>query len=86
MLRTTQQFHPWRFEKEIDLETAITGQMIGSCLVDTFGWFGVSKTPFDFARVAGWRYPPDCRCHSRTEEVSSPPIIGVMGRTSVLSP
>ena len=33
--------------------SAILGQMIGSCLIDTFGWFGVPKIPFDVARLAG---------------------------------
>jgi transporter family-2 protein len=33
--------------------SAILGQMTGSCLVDTFGWFGVSKIPFSLARLAG---------------------------------
>ena len=33
--------------------SAILGQMIGSCLIDTFGWFGVSKIPFSLARLAG---------------------------------
>ena len=33
--------------------SAILGQMIGSCLVDTFGWFGVTKLPLSLARLAG---------------------------------
>ena len=33
--------------------SAILGQMMGSCLIDTFGWFGVSKIPFSLARLAG---------------------------------
>jgi uncharacterized membrane protein YdcZ (DUF606 family) len=27
--------------------------MIGSCLVDTFGWFGVAKLPLSFMRLVG---------------------------------
>jgi bacterial/archaeal transporter family-2 protein len=33
--------------------SAITGQIIGSYLVDAFGWFGVSKLPFSPTRLAG---------------------------------
>jgi bacterial/archaeal transporter family-2 protein len=33
--------------------SAIVGQMTGSYLVDTFGWFGVAKLPFNAARLAG---------------------------------
>jgi transporter family-2 protein len=33
--------------------SAILGQMIGSCLVDTFGWFGVAKLPLSFMRLVG---------------------------------
>jgi transporter family-2 protein len=33
--------------------SAITGQIIGSYLVDTFGWFGVEKLAFSWARLAG---------------------------------
>ncbi len=32
---------------------AILGQMIGSYLTDTYGWFGVTKVPFDPIRLAG---------------------------------
>jgi transporter family-2 protein len=32
---------------------AILGQMIGSYLTDTYGWFGVAKVPFDPIRLAG---------------------------------
>jgi transporter family-2 protein len=32
---------------------AIAGQMIGSLLADTFGWFGVSKVPLDPLRLVG---------------------------------
>jgi bacterial/archaeal transporter family-2 protein len=31
----------------------ILGQMTGSCLADTFGWFGVPKVPFDAVRLIG---------------------------------
>jgi bacterial/archaeal transporter family-2 protein len=33
--------------------SAIVGQMAGSYLVDTFGWFGVSKLPFNPIRLVG---------------------------------
>jgi Putative inner membrane exporter, YdcZ len=33
--------------------SAITGQIIGSYLVDAFGRFGVSKLPFSSTRLAG---------------------------------
>jgi transporter family-2 protein len=33
--------------------SAILGQMLGSCLVDTFGWFGVAKLPLSFMRLVG---------------------------------
>ena len=33
--------------------SAIVGQMVGSYLVDTFGWFGVAKLPFSSARLFG---------------------------------
>jgi transporter family-2 protein len=33
--------------------SAIVGQMAGSYLVDTFGWFGVVKLPFSSARLVG---------------------------------
>jgi len=32
---------------------AILGQMVGSYLADTFGWFGVPKVPFDPVRLIG---------------------------------
>ena len=32
---------------------AIVGQMVGTYLVDTFGWFGVEKVPSDPIRLAG---------------------------------
>jgi transporter family-2 protein len=32
---------------------AILGQMIGSYLTDTFGWFGVDRVPFNPVRLAG---------------------------------
>jgi bacterial/archaeal transporter family-2 protein len=32
---------------------AIAGQMIGSFLADTFGWFGVTKVPLDPLRLLG---------------------------------
>jgi bacterial/archaeal transporter family-2 protein len=32
---------------------AIAGQMIGSSLADTFGWFGVTKVPLDPLRLVG---------------------------------
>jgi transporter family-2 protein len=32
---------------------AILGQMVGSYLADTLGWFGVDKVPFDPVRLAG---------------------------------
>ena len=32
---------------------AILGQMVGSYLVDTLGWFGVDKVPFNPVRLAG---------------------------------
>ena len=31
----------------------ILGQMIGSYLADTFGWFGVDRVPFNPVRLAG---------------------------------
>jgi len=33
--------------------SAILGQMVGSYLVDTLGWFGVDKVPFNPVRLAG---------------------------------
>jgi transporter family-2 protein len=33
--------------------SAIVGQMAGSYLVDTFGWFGVAKLPFSSTRLIG---------------------------------
>jgi transporter family-2 protein len=35
------------------VSAAILGQMIGSFLADRFGWFGVSKIPFDPLRLLG---------------------------------
>ena len=32
---------------------AILGQMVGSYLADTFGWFGVDRVPFNPIRLAG---------------------------------
>jgi bacterial/archaeal transporter family-2 protein len=32
---------------------AILGQMLGSYLTDTFGWFGVERVPFNPARLVG---------------------------------
>lgn len=32
---------------------AILGQMVGSYLADTFGWFGVARVPFNPVRLAG---------------------------------
>jgi bacterial/archaeal transporter family-2 protein len=32
---------------------AILGQMIGSFLTDTFGWFGLNKVPVDPVRLLG---------------------------------
>jgi transporter family-2 protein len=32
---------------------AILGQMVGSYLSDTFGWFGVERVPFNPVRLAG---------------------------------
>jgi bacterial/archaeal transporter family-2 protein len=32
---------------------AILGQMVGSYLTDTLGWFGVQKVPFNPVRLAG---------------------------------
>jgi bacterial/archaeal transporter family-2 protein len=32
---------------------AILGQMVGSYLADTFGWFGVAKVPFNPVRLSG---------------------------------
>jgi transporter family-2 protein len=32
---------------------AILGQMVGSYLADTLGWFGVEKVPFNPVRLAG---------------------------------
>jgi bacterial/archaeal transporter family-2 protein len=37
----------------VAVSAAILGQMIGSFLADTFGWFGVSKIPFDPLRLLG---------------------------------
>jgi transporter family-2 protein len=31
----------------------IVGQMVGSYLVDTLGWFGGNKLPFSSTRLAG---------------------------------
>jgi transporter family-2 protein len=33
--------------------SAIVGQMAGSYMIDTFGWFGVSKLPFSPIRLFG---------------------------------
>jgi len=33
--------------------SAIVGQMAGSYLVDTLGWFGVAKLPFSLTRLVG---------------------------------
>jgi transporter family-2 protein len=33
--------------------SAVLGQMLGSYLVDTLGWFGVNKLPFSSTRLAG---------------------------------
>lgn len=33
--------------------TAITGQLLGSMLIDHFGWFGSKHVPFDGSRAAG---------------------------------
>jgi bacterial/archaeal transporter family-2 protein len=32
---------------------AILGQMVGSYLTDTFGWFGVEQVPFNPVRLVG---------------------------------
>jgi transporter family-2 protein len=32
---------------------AILGQMVGSYLADSFGWFGVERVPFNPVRLAG---------------------------------
>ena len=32
---------------------AILGQMVGSYLADTFGWFGVARMPFNPVRLGG---------------------------------
>jgi transporter family-2 protein len=32
---------------------AVLGQMVGSYLTDTFGWFGVERVPFNPVRLAG---------------------------------
>jgi len=32
---------------------AILGQMVGSYLADTLGWFGVERVPFNPVRLAG---------------------------------
>jgi bacterial/archaeal transporter family-2 protein len=32
---------------------AVLGQMVGSYLTDAFGWFGLSKVPFDPLRLLG---------------------------------
>ena len=32
---------------------AILGQMVGSYLADTYGWFGVERVPFSPVRLAG---------------------------------
>jgi transporter family-2 protein len=37
----------------VTLSAAILGQMLGSFLVDTFGWFGVNKIAFDPLRLLG---------------------------------
>ena len=37
----------------VTLSAAILGQMLGSFLVDTIGWFGVNKIPFDPIRLLG---------------------------------
>jgi bacterial/archaeal transporter family-2 protein len=37
----------------VSVGAAILGQMLGSFLVDTFGWFGVNKIPFDPLRLLG---------------------------------
>ena len=37
----------------VAVSAAILGQMIGSFLADTFGWFGVNKIPFDPLRLLG---------------------------------
>jgi len=37
----------------VTLSAAILGQMLGSSLVDNFGWFGVNKIPFDPLRLLG---------------------------------
>jgi transporter family-2 protein len=37
----------------VAVSAAILGQMIGSFLADTFGWFGVNKIPFDPLRLFG---------------------------------
>ena len=37
----------------VSVGAAILGQMLGSFLVDTFGWFGVTKIPFDPLRLLG---------------------------------
>jgi bacterial/archaeal transporter family-2 protein len=37
----------------VTVSAAILGQMLGSFLVDTFGWFGVNKIPFDPLRLLG---------------------------------
>ena len=34
---------------------AILGQMVGSYLADTFGWFGVARVPFSPVRLVGNR-------------------------------
>jgi bacterial/archaeal transporter family-2 protein len=37
----------------VTVSAAILGQMLGSFLADTFGWFGVNKIPFDPLRLLG---------------------------------
>ena len=37
----------------VAVSAAILGQMIGSFLADTFGWFGVTKIPIDPIRFLG---------------------------------
>jgi transporter family-2 protein len=32
---------------------AVLGEMVGSYLTDTFGWFGVDRVPFNPVRLAG---------------------------------
>ena len=37
----------------VTVSAAILGQMLGSFLVDTFGWFGVNRIPIDPLRLLG---------------------------------